>query len=482
MIRVFSVILVIFSIQCSTGMRGPASEDPTLVQDAAKKYLSSITSPDYNKSTCGAVLSEVQSTFANIEWNAYSNKDLKSYAAETMNSFWQLRLAIHRRLGEVGKDCILQAREIFHTLRDGEDYLGEFAYDVVALNSSDIEFQKQPIPIYDRKAYPPYFVRPEFDTSQFKFQSGDVILSRGISFVSAIISQVSDNRSHFSHAAVVRVDPKTQVPSTIEAYVGEGTKEYDINYALKNENARLLVLRPKNPALGEKAAEFAMKAVNSRVPYDYKMNFKDYSAMSCVEVTVYAYDKASKGALKLPIFPAMLNLNNADFLQKMNLKRGALITPDDLESDPHFDLILDWRDYRLVRDSRRKDAVLSELMRWLGDLKYKFHDTPKSLVAKYVVHPARPTPFWPLVRGLTGAPNFDKELPKKTFGLLTVLDSISNQLLEELQKQDAAYILRHQRPMTNQQLRQALEKFRQEDWQKYYRGEKSVIHEALRPS
>jgi len=308
------------------------------------------------------------------------------------------------------------------------------------------------------------------------------MLARGVSFVSAIISQISDNKSHYSHVVFTNVDAKTQVPSTVEAYVGSGSKEYDIDFALKNENARLLVLRPKSRELGEKATEFAMKSAKSRVPYDYQMNFKDYSVMSCVEVAVYSYDKGSNGVEKIPAYPAQLNIKNDKFLSNMALKRGGLITPDDLESDPRFDLVLDWKDYRLVRDSRHKDAILSEMMRWLGDLNYNFHDGPKSLIAKHLVQPSRRTPLWPLVQKLTGAPNIDKEIPKKTLGVMTVLNDVGNTLLVELRKMDGAYIARHKRPMTNYQLREALERFRRVDLEDYNRfAKKSLIHRFLRP-
>jgi hypothetical protein len=382
---------------------------------------------------------------------------------EIINSSWQVRLGIHRKLGEVDKECILLARDIFHSLRDAEDYLGDFAYSVRKVYPADLDFQKQPVPIYDRQAYPPYFVRPDLDDPKFNFHAGDLMLARGVSFTSAIISQISDNRSHFSHVVFVDVNAKTQAPSTIESYVGSGVKPYEINFALKNENARLLVLRPKDTALGERAAIFANQAASTRVPYDYAMNFKDYSALSCVELSIYSYDKASQGTLKLPLYPAQLNLDNRDFLHKMGLKKGTLVTPDDLETDPNFDMVLDWKDYRLIRDSRHRDAILSEMMRWMNDLKYTFHNTFDSVVAEYVVHPTRPTPLWPLVQKLTGAPDIDKEIPEQTLGVMTVLNQVGNALLVELRKRDEAYVFRYHRPMTNKQLRDALEGMRRAD-------------------
>jgi hypothetical protein len=463
MLRHILLAFLVLNLSCVTTGRKPSSVDSGIIQEDMKRALGAITSPSYDKNTCAVVLQELQQNLRNIDWNAYTNEDLKSHAIDTMNLSWQLRLEIHRKLADIEKDCTLMARDIFHLLRDSEDYLGDFAYSVQSLHPTDLDFQKQAVPIYDRKAYPPYFVRPDIDDSRFKFRSGDLMLARGVSFTSAIISQISDNRSHFSHVVFVDVNKKTNVPGTVESYVGSGTKLYDINYALKNENARLLVLRPKDALLGQKAAIFANNAADLKLPYDYSMNFTEYSALSCVELAIYSYDKGSRGAVRLPSYPAQLNLVNRDFLDKMGLKQGLLITPDDLETDPNFELILDWKDYRLVRDSRYKDAILSEMMRWMNDLKYNFHDTPKSVIVKHVIQPSRRTPLWPLMQKITGAPDIDKEIPKRTLGVMTVLNQVGDILLEKIRKEDETYILSHHRPMTNPQLRETLEKIRRSD-------------------
>ncbi|MGZ3805399.1 MAG: hypothetical protein ACXVB4_14380 [Pseudobdellovibrionaceae bacterium] len=456
------LVFLFFGLSCAIATRKPSSVDSGVIREDLKSALATVQGASYNKETCAMVLQNLQQNLRSIDWNFYTNEDLKRNALDIMNLSWQLRLGIHQKLGGVDQECVLQARDIFHTLRDVEDYLGDFAYSSPNLVPSDFEFQKQAVPIYDRQAYPPYFVRADLDTPKFDFQAGDLMLARGISFTSAIITQISDNRSHFSHVVFVDKIAKNQTAGTIESYIGSGVKHYEMNFALKNENVRLLVLRPKDAILGQRATVFANKAAASHVPYDYAMDFKDYSALSCVELSIYAYDKASNGTLKLPLYPAQLTLNNTDFLNKMELKKGPLITPDDLETDPNFDLVLDWKDYRLVRDSRHKDAILSEMMRWMNDLHYNFHWTVKSIIAEDVVKPLRYTPLWPLLRTLPGdvVPNIDKEVPRETLGVMKVLDQVGNYLLQELRKQDNVYTLQHHRPMTNEQLRVALENIR----------------------
>ena len=144
-------------------------------------------------------------------------------------------------------------------------------------------------------------------------------------------------------------------------------------------------------------------------------------------------------------------------------------------------MVLDWRDYRLIRDSRRKDAVLSEFVRWMNDLDYKFHDTAKSVIAKDILLPASSTRLWPLIRKVTGTPDIDPLLPKKTLGIMTVMNQVAAMVLQQLDKADDAYIARHGRPMSNAQLREAVNLIRTNDLLTYKLGLRTSIHHAFRP-
>ena len=232
-------------------------------------------------------------------------------------------------------------------------------------------------------------------------------------------------------------------------------------------------MRPKDSALGKLAAVAALGAGDRRLLYDYQMNFDDDSQMSCVEVPSYSYKNASQGKVKIPMYPAHLKLKNEEFLNRIGLKNGELITPDDLETDPRFDLILEWQDARLIRDERQKDAVVREMLRWLNDLHYKFYDSPKAYAGMYVLLPLRQTPFWMFLKNLFGLPAMDAHIPRTTLGIMAVLD--------ELRKQDETYFKANGRPMTNAQLRQKLEDMRVLDLANYQQGKESHFHKHLHP-
>lgn len=475
--------LILSSCTTSTKREPSSVQTSNLIEwgKAINEYAGFVRSNSFSAANCGPVFTAIKQKTDSLNFSEYSNEELERESRTLISYLWQLRLQLHNRLSEVNPTCRLQIREIFHSLRDQDDYLGEFAYKAEALDPSKLVFQEQAVPIYDRKAYSPYNVRADVDDAKFQFHSGDLMLARGVSFFSAIISQISDNKSQFSHVVFLNEDSNTKKLNTIESYIGSGVAPYDMDFALKNENVRLLVLRPKDRVIGEKAAGYAVESAKARVPYDYAMDFKDYSKMSCVEVARASYDKASNGAIMTPEQPAKLKIKSQDFLSKLGLKNGELITPDDLENDSRFELVLDWRDSRLIRDSRQKDAILAEMVRWINEKGYRFHDTPKSFLSKNVILPSRSTRLWPLVQKLTGSPDLDPTLPKKTLGLMVVLNQMSQVLLERLKVQDQDYFEKYKRPMTNEQLRQAVNDLREGDLKNFKKGIPTFMHYALRP-
>jgi hypothetical protein len=387
---------------------------------------------------CGPVLAKVQQALQQMQWEKFQNSELKSQSSELRESLARLRSSLHSQLPTLDRECNLQVRDIFRQIRNADDFIASFSFVGPDLSPADVDFQAQPVP------------------KDFEFRDGDVMLARGTSFFSAIISQLSDNRSHFSHAFVVHVDSLSKKIQTIESYVGKGVRTYDIDYALKNENVRLIVLRPRDSELGARAAQAALGAAEKKLPYDYKLDFEDAHEMSCVEVPTYAYKTASNEKVQIPLYPAHLNLHNSDFLNKMLLKNGPIITPDDIETDPRFELIKDWKDDRLIRDSRQKDAVLAYLVSKLDKENFQFPTTLKSQFVVHILLPLRQTFFWQYLIKIPKMPEIDKHIPPSTLAVMTSLDQTAQSYLEKLKKLDDGFQQLHGRVMTNEELAVAL--------------------------
>jgi hypothetical protein len=326
------------------------------------------------------------------------------------------------------------------------------------------------------------------DLGNFEFKNGDIMIARGTSFMSAIISRVGDVSSQFSHVILVHVDKANHKVETVESYVGVGVGIYDIETALKNENVRLLLLRARDPELASNAADFmcakakAAIAAGHPIPYDYKFDFADHSALSCAEVASYAYEEASAGKVELPFYPSRIS-ENPTFLGRIGMKAGETFTPGDLEADPRFEMAMEWRDLRLTRDARVKDAIMSSMLNWVNDDGYQLRDTGQSSFAGAVVWRARKTFFWPLVQKVLKIQDFSKDIPRNLFQTVVLLNQIGEIFLNHTKEQDKAFEAQTGWPMTYQDLYKSLDDYRVEDLQLYQNKKtrkESEFHFAFR--
>jgi len=135
-----------------------------------------------------------------------------------------------------------------------------------------------------------------------------------------------------------------------------------------------------------------------------------------------------------------------------------------METDTRFDIVLDWTDYRLMRDSWRKDAVLGEMFRWITDNNYKIHENLTSIAAKAIWSTRYIPGLWSMMSRLSGIPkDFTKDVPSVTISTMASLKTIGNILLPVVVKADQEYYEKNGKWMSTDMLRESLEKFRQTD-------------------
>ncbi len=275
-------------------------------------------------------------------------------------------------------------------------------------------------------------------------------------------------RSLFSHIVFVHVDEKTKEVTTIESYIGKGVGIYSIEDALKNENSRILVLRPKDRELAARAADYmydkvmALKKQNKIIYYDYDLDFEDNSKLSCEEIAYDSFKQNSDGKFIIPEQMSKIEMKDEEFLKRIGIKKGLMMTPVDMETDSRFDIALDWTDYRIMRDSWRKDAVLGEMFRWINDYNYKIHENLTSIGAK-VVWSTRYIPgLWGMLAKVSGlSKDMTKDVPSLTISTMASLKTIGGILLPIATKADEEYFLKNGKWMSTEMLREALENFRQ---------------------
>ncbi len=454
---------------------------------ASEEILYAVESPSFDNKLCKSYLGLLEKNLDALDLKMLPLEDLKNQAQRIADNSWKIRSILHSRLTEFDQECVYQIQANFRQFRFVEDYLLEIANQVKHLSPSQIEFQKQPIPMRD--STPNYYVTRTTELGKdLKFEDGDVLVTRGVSFLSGMIARLGSRATQFSHIVFVNKNDKTQELKTIESYVGVGVAFYDFDFALKNENARILWLRSKDKLLAKKAANKISALVKSRlesqnpIKYDYELNFNDPTTMSCAEVSQVAFAMATDGKFTIPYYKNEIK-GSESLVSRLKIVPGPTFEPGDMEIDPRFDLLGEFQDLRLTRDSRQKDAIMSEVFRWMNEYEYQLVDSAKSKMAGGIIWKVRRTFLWPLVKKALKLDDFSKEIPSNMLSTVTLINQIGELLVQEMKMMDLSYEKKHGVPMSGIEMSQALERYRLDDLSRYQnkRTRKlSKIHSMLR--
>lgn len=479
----FSGLLLLAS--CSHGGRFLASSSPlnppqlNNLLEASEIILKDVEDARFSD-YCVSYLKELETNIDTMSATGVVQPELKQNAEALFKASWEIRNRLHKRLPEFDKDCAHQLVGTFRQFRFLEDYFLEVSRNVEDKMPSEIKFQEQPIPMVDNDIpYYSFLAAPDI-----KLEAGDVLISRGMSFISGMIARLGVRPTHFSHLIMVHEDADTKKLQTIESYIGVGVGTYDIDYALKNENVRILWLRPKDKETGKKAASQMAELLKrkKKIRYDYAMNFDDPSRMSCSEVIKAGYQMVNS-EIQVPYYPNMI-LDNSDLVRRLKLVHGETFEPGDMEIDPRFELMGEFRDIRLTRDARQKDAIMSAVFNWLENKNYGLKDNAESYLAGSVIFAARKTFLWPLIQKTLKIEDFSKEIPPRMLRTVQIMNTLGAVLLEELKKKDAEFESLHGVPMTYMDFAKTLEEMREEDLSLYQNKKTrklAKIHKLIRP-
>ncbi len=390
------------------------------------------------------------------------------------------------------EQCSRKLLEVIHDLRDREDYTAEYAGFNQPLDPSKIDFSKIDIPLKEMQNYEPYQTSQGLSKAPIVFQNGDLMLTRGFSYVSASISQSSSNKSQFSHLVFVSKDPRTQDFSTIESYVGAGVDRFTLDSALRNENARIQLYRFPDQDTADRASQWINNKIKGpKIPYDYAQNFSDESRLTCHEIPYHSFEHATNGDVMLPEFPAENQIGNPNILKLLGVKNGPTFSPDDLEIDARFELLLEWTDYRILRDHRYKNMITRKIFEWANTRSYNLRNSTASFIAGNILYPLRRVDLiWKLVKKIPSIKEFPKDLPRNMLMGMLKIQNVGDILYDVLKTADKVSLRRTGRPLNNEELLETLENYRLEDLKKYENRwklrfrpaeEQSHLHRYFRP-
>jgi hypothetical protein len=149
----------------------------------------------------------------------------------------------------------------------------------------------------------------------------------------------------------------------------------------------------------------------------------------------------------------------------------------DLEVDPHFDLVAEWRDFSQTEQSHRKDEVLTAMFAWMQ----KYH---------YVLDPAEwldmgTSAAWHLRQWPVLDPLFkDKmaiNISQSTLKAMFSISLVSQSLYDEISRRDKEMKKLTGLWLTPYQLFESLEQIRAEDYELWKNGKKSRFHKQFHP-
>lgn len=342
------------------------------------------------------------------------------------------RLNIKQHVNLQDVDCQHAVRRYFYAIRSMQDFLYLTNYQNEQVKIKDFDFKKMSTPDITNPKLSllnPYI-------KDYQIRAGDIMIAKGISFTSSTISQLPTQPSHFSHIALF-VEHESKI-KTIEAYIGKGVDTYDFEEALKNENIRILILRPKDSSLALKSSQAMVdkydqfRKINEKIKYDYELNLQDHSRLTCAEVAIDAYEAGSEKKIILPEFRSEIKMKNEEFIKKLGLKNGSSMFPADMELDTRFDTILEWTNTNLIQDSVRKDEIIKKVLNELNENKPAIQESLKASALNYLWKTRDITWLWPITAQILGlSVDFDADVPIETLKLSLNLEKTGQDYLNQ---------------------------------------------------
>ncbi len=276
--------------------------------------------------------------------------------------------------GAIGPITERRLRDIFRYCRNAIERVGECALDHPRLGAD-----QSPMRAFSGGA--PFCSRAvagQCRDGDIKFQDGDILVQRGRRHNSAAIARIGELDSQFSHVSVVAHD-RDGAQVAVEALIEDGAVCTPLDEALAHGIGRAMLFRYRDHALARAAAEYAYERVARSQPplgtailYDFTMELAGYDKLFCAKLVRMAFDGASSGRVMLPSYPTRLTMKNRDFLKRIGVTAQATFSPGDLELEPDFELIAEWRDFRMTSELRLKDFVVIKIFEWMELYGFRF--------------------------------------------------------------------------------------------------------------
>jgi hypothetical protein len=439
------------------------------------------TVDEMNIENCVDKMEKISSILDNVKIDDYQQEFKNSGHETILHDLWMYKVSIHERLrsfhrtSEVSKSCADATRHALRSIRTTEDYVSDNQYRLYkeTMTFPDTAFEEGN-----------FHVRRHPEMADFHMvkdlRSGDILLTRGNAFTSAAIASLGEFDTQFSHMSMVYKDENNKL-WTVEAHIEVGSFVRSLEDHILDKNARTMLFRYEDADLAHKAAEFIFKKVKKasdttgNIFYDFGFDQEDSEDLFCSEVVSHAFDEVTSGTIEIPLHRSQLMSRKPEFVKMLGITASSSFVPADIEVDPRFKMIAEWRDVKKMDELLQKDAVLHAMYRWNDEHGYQMiqASSKTSFLYRNVAWPLRRVPFLKKY--------FIEKMPlnmsRTLIGYFGVLESVGELLQKNLKTQDEKAISERGIPLLRSEKYEVLDNFRQLDRSQ----KKKKLHKMFRP-
>ncbi len=411
-------------------------------------------------------LREIYAGLFKVDFAGYAldsvKRDAPALEAAVFDLYVRLRSQIPRwrERGLMGRSVQVALRDVFRAARYARDMLGEIMHGHPRLGPRDVP--------YAAFSGPPSFtdLNPTMGTLPVTLRPGDVLLQRGMVHNSAAIARIGDVDSQFSHLAIVTRDERGKLVM-VEALIEEGSIVTPLEAALRHGLGRAILFRHRDAELAERAAAMIHAAIvvadghtKRRIPYDFSMELRGYGDLYCAKLVRLAFSMASDGDCQIPAFPTLLAMENRDFVDRIGVTAIETFAPGDMELEPDFDIVAEWRDFRVTSELRLKDMIMFKLFEWMESYDYRFRPTFQIRLIGWLgwLSARLPSGLQKITRRL--AAKVPTNMTSSAIGAVAMLHKTAEMLYADLQRQEAEAIRSTGRQLHPRQVMDLLEAMR----------------------
>ncbi|MGE0769949.1 MAG: YiiX/YebB-like N1pC/P60 family cysteine hydrolase [Hyphomicrobiaceae bacterium] len=334
-----------------------------------------------SESEAAATLDTIYEALFHADFAAFDMGQVRQHAPVLVDRIWTLYLALRdcipawHEQGVMSHRVQARLRDVFRSARYARDLIGE-----IALAHPRLGKKESTRPAFSGPAHLTHR-NPRFSQGPLVLRPGDAILQRGMAHNSAAISRIGDVDSQFSHVSIVARDPKGG-HVMVEALIEDGSIVKAVDDSLSHNVGRAVLLRHRSSDVAERAADMIRDAIaradgrhGPRILYDFTMELGGYGQLYCAKLVRLAYSMATSGDYRIPTYTTRLDMKNRDFIGRIGVTAVETFAPGDIELEPEFDVVAEWRDLRVTSELRLKDMIMMKLFEWMEVYDYRFRPT-----------------------------------------------------------------------------------------------------------